>query len=901
MELDDLKTRLAGVGELIRDRIGVRHTDVRLLALVGILGLALVVVGLLSWVRDNIESGRSEDILAQAAVVTGQIQAECDAIHALVTDREIQGLAIAALDNEGALETLKETLRGRSSQVRDARVYGPNLIELDAGSLGPNGFAVLDTLFEASETGRAPLQLHGADSDRELVSTVRLESAAGAVGFLVVTMDATEVLSSFAPGEPEGGYLAFKQFNGRQGMTELAVVGDVALAGQFPEASFVSGTLFRVVMPQLHTTVLLTAGQRWLMIIIGALMLVATRYLFRLNKEWAAMKEQERRQQKADSDARWKALAQEGEAGEDRPALASRPADTGRYIPDADIEPADKPLREIKPKDSEPGDKPGDIQSGEIKPAADAARGREEQESRRQKSVTKDESAGPAHAAPSGERPGKPSGADTSKTALDIDPPPMRMSYGGERRRKRRSADGPIVELTPGIFRAYDIRGIVGKTLDAGVAAKVGQVLGSMVLERNAGPVVIGRDGRLSGPDLVAGMTDGILSTGCDVLDIGAVPTGVLYYAAHELAAGSGVVITGSHNPPDYNGFKIMVAGQTLFGEQIGGIYERIQKGDVRVGKGTVTQTDVLEQYKERIVSDIRLERPLRVVIDCGNGIGGICAADVLQAVGAEVFPLYDEVDGHFPNHHPDPSDPENLRDLIDSVRMLNADIGLALDGDADRLGVVTLGGSIIYPDRIMMLLALDVLDRVPGATIIYDVKCTNHLPQVIKEAGGKPVMYKTGHSLIKAKMKEIGSPFAGEMSGHFFFGERWYGVDDGIYAACRLLEILAGTDTPPEAILNSLPTSYSTPELKVEMEEGANHDFVAIFQHQARFEGARISTIDGLRADFDFGWGLVRASNTTPILVVRFDADTEEDLKHIKTVFRQQMLAIDATLDLPF
>jgi phosphomannomutase/phosphoglucomutase len=442
---------------------------------------------------------------------------------------------------------------------------------------------------------------------------------------------------------------------------------------------------------------------------------------------------------------------------------------------------------------------------------------------------------------------------------------------------------------------------VIDKTLDSTVARSVGQAVGTVALEKDAGPVVVARDGRLSGPYLMEGMIEGILSTGCDVLDIGAVPTGVLYYAAHEMAAGSGVMITGSHNPPDYNGFKIMVAGDTLHGVAIRNLYARIKADDLQSGEGTVTQKDVVPDYIERIASDIKVERNLKVVIDCGNGIGGVCAAETLRAIGVEVLPMFDEVDGTFPNHHPDPSEPENLKDLIDSVRLMDADLGLALDGDADRLGVVTLAGNIIYPDRIMMLLALDVLDRKPGATIIYDVKCTSHLPKVISEAGGNPVMYKTGHSLIKAKMKELGSPFAGEMSGHFFFGERWYGVDDGIYAAARLLEILGNTETPPEAILNALPTSFSTPELKVQMQEGENHSFIEAFKAVARFEGAEINTIDGLRADFDDGWGLVRASNTTPILVVRFDAETEQALARIKAIFRNQMLQVNPDLELPF
>jgi len=480
-------------------------------------------------------------------------------------------------------------------------------------------------------------------------------------------------------------------------------------------------------------------------------------------------------------------------------------------------------------------------------------------------------------------------------------PPPMQLHYDIAERRRQREAEHSPVELSSGIFRAYDIRGIIDKTLDSGVAKSVGQAVGTVALERDASPVVVARDGRLSGPYLMQGMIEGILSTGCDVLDIGAVPTGVLYYAAHEMGAGSGVMITGSHNPPDYNGFKVMVAGDTLYGEAIKDLYHRITSGNVQAGQGQLSSSDVIPDYIQRIASDIQVEKPLRVVIDCGNGIGGVCAADTLRAIGVEVLPLFDEVDGTFPNHHPDPSDPDNLVDLIESVRLMDADLGLAFDGDADRLGVVTLAGDIIFPDRVMMLLALDVLDRNPGATIIYDVKCTGHLPQVIREAGGNPVMYKTGHSLIKAKMKEIGSPFAGEMSGHFFFGERWYGVDDGIYAAARLLEILGSTETPPEAILNALPTSYSTPELKVQMQEGENHTFIAAFKAAAKFDGAEISTIDGLRADFSDGWGLVRASNTTPILVVRFDAETEQALGRIKDTFRTQMLAIIPDLELPF
>jgi phosphomannomutase/phosphoglucomutase len=491
---------------------------------------------------------------------------------------------------------------------------------------------------------------------------------------------------------------------------------------------------------------------------------------------------------------------------------------------------------------------------------------------------------------------------DTPETGvIESEPPAMRLRYDiAERRKKMEAAHQPL-DLSSGIFRAYDIRGVIGKTLDAGIARKVGQATGTVVLERSAGPVVVARDGRLSGPYLQNAMIAGIMSTGCDVLNIGAVPTGVLYYAAHELAAGSGVMITGSHNPPDYNGFKIMVGGDPIHGTRLGEFYRRIIEGDVLEGTGTERVENVVPQYIKRIAEDIQLERPLKVVIDCGNGIGGVCAADVLRAIGAEVLPLFDEVDGTFPNHHPDPSEPENLKDLIESVRAIDADLGFALDGDADRLGVVTLAGDIIYADRVMMLFAMDVLDREPGSTIIYDVKCTGHLAAVISQAGGIPLMYKTGHSLIKAKMKETNAPFGGEMSGHFFFKERWYGVDDGIYAAARLLEILASAETPPEAILNALPTSFSTPELKVQMEEGENFVFVEAFKKAARFENASVNTIDGIRVDWPDGWGLVRGSNTTPVVVVRFDAETEVALERIKGAFRSQMLGVDPNLQLPF
>jgi phosphomannomutase / phosphoglucomutase len=453
------------------------------------------------------------------------------------------------------------------------------------------------------------------------------------------------------------------------------------------------------------------------------------------------------------------------------------------------------------------------------------------------------------------------------------------------------------------MFRAYDIRGVLGKTLNADVARLIGKAIGSEAISRGLKGVAVGRDGRLSGPELSAALIDGLRSTGVDVTDIGAAPTPVLYFATYHLSIGSGVMVTGSHNPPDYNGFKIVLGGQTLSEGAIQKLYTRIAENDFASGNGALVTRDLSKDYIDRITGDVQLQRKLKVVVDCGNGIPGAIAPDVLKGIGAEVVPLFCDVDGNFPNHHPDPSDLHNLKDLILSVKQLKADIGLAFDGDGDRLGVVTASGEVIFPDRLLMLFAKDVLSRNPGAPIIYDVKCTGKLQNLILQAGGSPIMWRTGHSLIKAKMRETDAALAGEMSGHFFFKERWYGFDDGIYAAARLLEILASDldQRNPQAIFDELPKGVSTPELKIELAEGEHYKFIEKFQAKATFEGARLTQIDGVRADWPDGWGLVRASNTTPVLVLRFDADSAAALKRIQDVFRMQLLAIDPKLTLPF
>jgi phosphomannomutase/phosphoglucomutase len=827
-------------------REGGRPKKGRLHYVLSLLGLVvLAATAWLLWTDWRVGSDSSRTAAAGQAAIN-QLAEPVQSLQRILSSEQVQSLAVRAIDNPETSGDLLAYLRGRISQVSDARVFPADLEGVRPRELGPNGYALLDMVLTVLEANAAPVQIHHALSPPALADAIAVKSDDGIIGALVVTLAPEYLLSSFEPDLGSIGFVRLTQYNGRQPVNTLGEFGDARLLSRAQSRQAVPGTLFRIEYPgsayvqKLSGQVALTA------LLIGLALIGAAVILGR------------------------RAQAVGLEAEETEPALADRASLRDMSIEQPPARPRIPAAVDVPEQPWPPAPPPGLVAEEEA--TQQEGKGREE-ESQEEEEVA---------------------------PVPDI-PPPLRLHYDIAERYRMREAEHTPVEVSPGIFRAYDIRGVIDRTLDSGVARKVGQAVGTVALERDAAPVVVARDGRLSGPYLMKGMIEGIRSTGCDVLDIGAVPTGVLYYAAHEMASGSGVMITGSHNPPDYNGFKIMIGGDTLYGDAIMDLYRRITEGELAAGEGTVRKQNVVPEYVRRIADDIQVDRPMKVVVDCGNGIGGVCAADALRAIGVEVLPLFDEVDGTFPNHHPDPSEPENLVDLIESVRLMDADLGLALDGDADRLGVVTLAGDIIFPDRVLMLLAIDVLDRNPGATIIYDVKCTHHLPRVIEEAGGNPVMYKTGHSLIKARMKELGSPFAGEMSGHFFFGERWYGVDDGIYAAARLLEILGGTETPPEAILNALPASFSTPELKVQMQEGENHSFIEEFKAAASFGDARLSTIDGLRADFEDGWGLVRASNTTPILVVRFDAETEEALERIKGVFREQMLAIRADLELPF
>jgi len=456
--------------------------------------------------------------------------------------------------------------------------------------------------------------------------------------------------------------------------------------------------------------------------------------------------------------------------------------------------------------------------------------------------------------------------------------------------------------IAPEIFKAYDIRGVVDKTLTEEAVEKIGRGLAAMGRTRNVSRFVVGRDGRISGPRLAKALSKGLNAAGADVIDVGVVATPMVYFATHLFSTGSGVMVTGSHNPPDYNGLKMMVAGETLAAETIQHLRGIVEKGEFPSGQGKYETADVSGPYLDRIASDVKLARPMSIAVDCGNGSPGAFAPKLYRRLGCEVIELFCEVDGTFPNHHPDPSKPENLKDLISELSRTDAEVGLAFDGDGDRLGVVTKGGKIIYPDRQLMLFAEEVLSRNPGAEIIFDVKCTRNLFPWIREHGGKPLMWKTGHSLIKAKLKETGAPLAGEMSGHIFFKDRWYGFDDGMYAGARMLELLSKSANASK-VLESLPDSISTPEINVALaREGENHKLIEGLQKSAKFEGATsVNTIDGLRVEYPDGFGLMRASNTTPVIVLRFEADSDAALARIQKEFKKVLLGAKPDARIPF
>ena len=452
------------------------------------------------------------------------------------------------------------------------------------------------------------------------------------------------------------------------------------------------------------------------------------------------------------------------------------------------------------------------------------------------------------------------------------------------------------------IFKAYDIRGIVDDTLTQEITFKIGQAVGSDVIANGGDTIVIGRDGRLSGPMLAKTLAEGLQAAGVNVIDIGVAPSPVVYYSSYSKGVPSCIAITGSHNPPDYNGFKMVVDGTTLSAERIQALKQRILDDNFTQGSGSYTNEEIIDDYIARIVEDVKPARKMKIVIDSGNGVAGASAPQVFKQLGCDVVELFSEVDGTFPNHHPDPSQIENLQDLISAVREHDAEIGLAFDGDGDRLGIITPNGEIVWPDRQMILFARDILSRNPGSEIIYDVKCSRNLPAEIEKAGGKATMWRTGHSFIKAKLKETGATIAGEMSGHIFFKERWFGFDDGVYAGARLIELLSKMSGTPQEIFDALPNSINTPELRIDFAEGEHYVFMDKLKESATFdETAQVSKIDGLRVDYNDGFGLIRPSNTTPILVLRFEGDDEAALERIQNDFRAAIKQVDENITTPF
>ena len=459
-----------------------------------------------------------------------------------------------------------------------------------------------------------------------------------------------------------------------------------------------------------------------------------------------------------------------------------------------------------------------------------------------------------------------------------------------------------MIHLPEEIFKAYDIRGIVEQSLTIENIKLIGQAIGTEAINRGLDSIAVARDGRLSGPALAKSLMDGLMASGMKVLDVGMAPTPALYYAAATLTNGTGVMLTGSHNPPNYNGLKMVLGGETLSGDTIQHLRQLIVNNKLNDAEGAYSSKDILDEYIERICSDISLKRKLKIVVDCGNGVAGAVAPKLFEKLSCDTTLLFCEVDGNFPNHHPDPSRPENLQDLKAEVKKQGADLGLAFDGDGDRIGVISGNGDVIWPDRLMMLFAKDILSRNPGGNIIYDIKCSSNLHIAISEAGGDPLMWKTGHSLIKAKMKETNALLAGEMSGHIFFKERWYGFDDALYSAARLLEILAAQEETPETVFSNLPDSVNTPELNIHMQEGEHFAFIEKLKEKASyFNDAKITLIDGVRVDYSDGWGLVRASNTTPCLVLRFEGKHEKAMSDVQEKFREVLISIQADIQLPF
>jgi phosphomannomutase/phosphoglucomutase len=815
--------------------------------------------GYISRAIDNETSLVTQQVVARVSASVGHYGAS---VSLLARDPDIAALLMSG--NQGALRAKEESLRYVYPDAINVRLLPPGIEAVDMQASPPLSYAAL-TQFRAAEAGEQvpPIEVHLLNSPQQHVNIVRrVTDPAGStvVGHIMLSLD-NDILQGILDNLQElNGYIELQQFGVKGVPARVATAGGQGLKGDDAERVLKIGdSRWQVAYwPSVNAMVYLGSLSIWT---LGAFLSAATAIIALIMVLFSRLN---------------------GALQLDQASIATLIKD----YRDGCVR-REYPVGLIEMKQSI--EFMTQLAGGGVTHQAGIVAPREQDAESATQAGHSEEKAPIVPNMKEGVAAVYDSAVSDENMIVEEDPLDIKAEEKEE------------ISLDASIFRAYDIRGVVDKSLTADVVKLIGNAIGSETLQRGRDTVVVGRDGRLSGPMLSGVLIEGIVETGCNVKDIGCVPTPVLYFATHYLDTHCGVVVTGSHNPPDYNGLKIVIDGETLSGESIQHLRERVETRNFISGQGRVDTLDVVPDYIERICGDITIGKPLKVVVDCGNGVAGGVVPKLLDKLGCSVIELFCEVDGNFPNHHPDPSKPENLKDLIDAVAANQADIGLAFDGDGDRLGVVTSDGDIVWPDRVLMLYAIDVLERNPGGQIIYDVKCTRNLDTVIREHGGDPLMWKTGHSFIKAKIKETGALLAGEMSGHIFINERWYGFDDALYAGARLLEILGKDEQSSAAVFASLPDSVNTPELNIAMQEGEPPVFINKLMENAHFEDATISTIDGLRADYDDGWGLVRASNTTPVLVLRFEADNDEALTRIMGEFRRVMQQADSAIELPF
>ena len=792
----------------------------------------------------------------QAREIANKIQTNYKTItqpvKALAKDKQIADLFVEA--NDDALIAAADRQQQSIPNLLKLRLLMPGNYQLDTESNPPLGYASLDLLRKAEQTGQvnAEVLLKGSEQEHVLVIERVVNNALELVGLIHASLS-VKALDSLVDGiNPDDAYIEVVQRSAGKKVL-LASAGNASIKQGKATSTSISDTNW-VIMLWSGGAAADVSSERTSLPIVPILAVL----LFLLVAGFLFMKKR--------SSGSSPTVAQESNSttyeGAVRAIVDGAHGSVKKWIPHL---PKSDGVSVASKTTISQGMQGDDITTISKPPMA--------QPSTEQKSIKK-------------------KAAPKAKSEADITEPPKEEA-------KQESAS-----LDPVIFRTYDIRGIVDDTLTVDGVNKIAKALGTFAKERNQNTFTVGRDGRESGPKLMEALIDGLKSTGMNVIDVGMVPTPVLYFSTYQLDTGSGVMLTGSHNPPEYNGLKMMVGGNTLSGEDIQQLKQIVDSGEFAKGKGEGSSYEVNADYIRRITDDIpvALGGSLKVVVDCGNGVAGILAPQLLNAIGHDVIEMYCDVDGRFPNHHPDPSQPENMQDLIEKVKSENADIGFAFDGDGDRLGIVDANGSIIWPDRQLMLLAKDVLSRNAGAPIIYDVKCSRYLKAVIEESGGKPLMWKTGHSLIKGKMKEVEAPLAGEMSGHIFFKERWYGFDDALYTAARFIEIFTNAKRKPTEMFDELPDSISTPELRLPMPESEHESFmVTLIQVLENSPGGEVSDIDGVRIEFEDGWGLARPSNTSPNIVMRFEGENEAALERIKGVFKDGILSVKSDAELPF